>query len=284
VSEHTSDTRSETANERQARQLQAEARQPSADLAPARQLLPLQRGRGGGLQRSTARQTLRLQASRGNQYVQRLMQRASGAGEGSRDRSAGTSQRSRAETAVSVTPASAQLQRDGGGTTVTMNLGEVQHGHYNVTGANFQACVNQMNARGEWGLGGIRNIHMSSGSVGEDGIVSSVTITGEYFTSLPRWTHLSSKPERVQDEWNRMLAALTGHENHHVSIAQEHMNALPDTLSNIHEDDLHQVWGDAISALRQAQIDYDSETTNGQTEGVTLDAAVEDEPEGEAAS
>jgi predicted secreted Zn-dependent protease len=80
-----------------------------------------------------------------------------------------------------------------------------------------------------------------------------------------------------------MLGALRGHENHHVSIAETHMEGLRTALANIHEDDLATVWREKMQALQDAQDAYDTSTTNGQTEGVTLNYgigqpdAVEDE-------
>jgi predicted secreted Zn-dependent protease len=162
--------------------------------------------------------------------------------------------------------------------TLTESLG----GTYDVTGSTLEAAGNEMNARGEWGLGGARNIAYTTGTVRDDGIVSSVTITGQLFRILPRWTQLSSKSEAVRNEWNRMLGALSGHESRHVSIARTHLNALPAALSAIHESDLPTVWSEKMTALQDAQNEYDTTTTNGQTEGVTLDLNVEQPTESES--
>ncbi|HEU0074024.1 MAG TPA: DUF922 domain-containing protein [Dehalococcoidia bacterium] len=182
----------------------------------------------------------------------------------------------REASAISRSVAPAAIQRQEGSTTVTINLGVVRNGTYNVTGADFTAAGNQMNARGEWGLGGARNIRGTPGPANSDGILQSITVTADLFTTLPNWTRLAGKPERVRNEWNRMLAALRGHENQHVSIARTHLEALETRLSGIHEDDFQQVWGDAIAGLQTAQQDYDDSTHSGQDEGVTLDLAVED--------
>jgi len=233
-------------------------------------------GRGGGVgggQRSAERQALRLQALRGNRYVTQTLQR-------SRAQDAEQAVEARSETpAISRNVEPAAIQRQEGSTTVTINLGAVRNGTYNVTGADFTAAGNQMNARGEWGLGGARNIRGTPGPANEDGILQSVTATAELFTNLPNWTRLAGKPEPVRNEWNRMLAALRDHENNHVSIARTHLEALETTLSGIHEDDFQQVWGDAIAGLRTAQQDYDDSTHSGQDEGVTLDLNVEEQDE-----
>lgn len=224
----------------------------------------------GGVQRSAERQALRLQASRGNRYVAQVLQRSRTHG----NERAVEIEREASTIGRRVAPAA--IQRQEGSTTVTINLGAVRNRTYNVTGANFTAAGNQMNARGEWGRGGARNIRGTPGPANADGILQSVTVTADLFTTLPNWTRLAGKPERVRNEWNRMLAALRGHENHHVSIARTHLEALETTLSGIHEDDFQQVWGDAIAGLQTAQQDYDDSTHSGQDEGVTLDLAVED--------
>jgi hypothetical protein len=214
-----------------------------------------------------------LQASRGNRYVSRMLQRS----RTPRDEQAVEMQPEASPISRSVAPAA--IQRQEGNTTVTINLGAVRNGTYNVTGADFTAAGNQMNARGEWGLGGARNIRGTPGTADADGILQSVTVTAELFTRLPNWTRLAGKPEPVRNEWNRMLAALRGHENHHVSIARTHLDALETTLSGIHEDDFQRVWGEAIAGLQTAQQDYDDSTHSGQDEGVTLDLNVEEQDE-----
>ena len=273
MSRRTAETRLEPSEARPAKRGPAEAAPAGGKLQPSRRLFAwLGRGRGaGGVQRSVERQALRLQALRGNRYLTQTLQ-------SSRTPDAGPAVEARREAPAigrEVEPAS--IQREEADTTVTINLGTVRHGTYNVTGADFTAAGNQMNARGEWGLGGARNIRGTPGPANEDGILQSVTVTAELFTSLPNWTRLAGKPEPVRNEWNRMLAALRGHENHHVSIARTHLESLETTLSGVHEDDFQRVWGEEIAALRAAQQEYDDSTHSGQDEGVTLDLAVEDE-------
>ena len=248
---------------------------------------------GGGAQRSMARQALRLQASRGNQYVSRMLQdaeqpaNAAGLDEdpyapASRARAGIQSVEAGPEAAaIRRDAAPAAIQRDGSTTTVNMTLAEPTHSTYTLDAADLESAVNQMSARSEWGLGGARNIAYSTGTVNEDGIVSSVTITATLFTTLPSWTQLGSKPEAVRNEWNRMLSALRGHENHHVSIARTHLEGLRTALAAIHEDDLGSTWSEKITALQDAQIEYDTSTHSGQDEGVTIDLNVEQPPEEE---
>ncbi len=136
------------------------------------------------------------------------------------------------------------------------------------------------------GPGRRANIKYTGGLVKDDGVVSSVAITAVVFSRLPHWTQLSKQPKAVQTEWNRMLTALRGHENHHVTIAQSHLNGLPAALNGIHEDDLKTTWQEQMDSLQGAQDQYDTDTTHGQTEGVSLDLSVEptkDEEESEAA-
>jgi hypothetical protein len=266
VSERAADVRDEPAEARP-RQGEDVEPMPAAAVSPAvlgGLVTRLGSGsRGGGVQGSVARQALRLQASRGNRYVRSLLQ---GPTEGQ---------------AISRDAAPAAIQRDGSTTTVNMTLAEPTHNTYTLDAADFPSAVSQMNARGEWGMGGARDIAYTSGIVREDGIVSSVTITATLFTTLPNWTQLSSKPQAVQDEWNRMLGALRGHENHHVSIGRTHLEGLRTALAAIHEDDLATTWSEKMTALQNAQDEYDASTTNGQTEGVVLDYGVEQPAEEE---
>ena len=264
MSEWAADVRDE-ASEARHRQNEAVEAMPAAAASPAvlgGLVTRLGNGsRGGGVQSSVARQALRLQAAQGNRYVRSLLH---GPSEGH---------------AISREAATAAIQREGSSTTVNMTLAEPTHGTYTLDAADFESAVNQMNARGEWGMGGAKDIVYTTGTVNEDGIVSSVTITATLFTTLPNWTQLSSKPQAVQDEWNRMLGALRGHENHHVSIGRTHLEGLRTALAAIHEDDLATTWSEKMTALQNAQDEYDASTTNGQTEGVTLDYSVEQPPE-----
>jgi hypothetical protein len=241
-----------------------------------------------------ARQALRLQASRGNQYVGRLLREVGQPTAASLDGDPHAAGRAHADARSSVTApegtairreaAPAAIQRDGSTTTVNMTLAEPTHNTYTLDAADLESAVNQMNARSEWGLGGARNIAYSTGTVNEDGIVSSVTITATLFTTLPSWTQLGSKPEAVRNEWNRMLSALRGHENHHVSIGRTHLEGLRTALAAIHENDLASTWSEKMAALQDAQNEYDTTTTNGQTEGVTIDLNVEQPAEEEGES
>ena len=297
MSEYTADVRGEPAEaRRRSRDALDEAPGAALDSRAAGGLFArLRKGPaiGGGAQRSMARQALRLQASRGNQYVSRMLQdaeqpaNAAGLDEdpyapASRARAGIQSVEAGPEAAaIRRDAAPAAIQREGSSTTVNMTLAEPTHSTYTLDAADFESAVNQMNARGEWGMGGAKDIAYTSGTVNEDGIVSSVTITATLFTTLPNWTQLSSKPQAVQDEWNRMLGALRGHENHHVSIGRTHLEGLRTALAAIHEDDLATTWSEKMTALQDAQNEYDASTTSGQTEGVVLDYGVEQPPEEE---
>ncbi len=286
----------------------AEARQPKTHPEPASQpakepvaasfgglsgLLRMDDGRSGGFKRSITRHMLQLQASRGNQHVQRVMRSSKGEALGSATQSSQDVRRSPGPTdvneqAVARSPEGlvvesraepGQIQRDEATTAITLTLGEPQNGTYTVDGADLEAAGNQMNRRGEWGQGGARNIVATPGAANADGILTSITITAVLFTTLPIWSRLASKPERVRNEWNRMLGALRGHEDHHVSIARTHLEELRTSLVGTSEAAFQSVWRGKMTALQAAQAAYDTSTTNGQTEGVMLDLNAEVEEE-----
>jgi predicted secreted Zn-dependent protease len=246
---------------------EVEAEDPAWD--PRRSLLALGVTQpGANTQRAKA--AMQLSHSHGNASVQRALEAADGGRRlgaifGGIQRQA--SVLARDQTALST------------GTTVTITMTESLGGTYDVTGATLEEAANQMNARSEWGQGGARDLRYSGGTVNDDGIVSSVTITGVYFRILPNWTTLSSQSEAVRNEWNRMLGVLSTHETRHVTIARTHVEELRTELSSIHEDDLASTWETKMTALQNAQNEYDTTTTNGQTEGVNLDLSVGDEDE-----
>jgi hypothetical protein len=144
VSEHTSGVRAEPADARSPKD-RADEELEAGPLA-AEGLLSRRQAKaaaGGGVQRSIARQALRLQASRGNQYVRQLLH-----GPG-RANVAATIHRSERPAAIQRT----------GGTTVNMTLATPTHETYGLDATDLQDAGTQMDGRGEWGLGGIRGIN-----------------------------------------------------------------------------------------------------------------------------
>ncbi|MPZ49076.1 MAG: DUF922 domain-containing protein [Dehalococcoidia bacterium] len=258
--------------------------------APSALLETGQEDSGRGIQPTVVRQMLRLQASRGNQYVQRLMRSSwappvtstvlakpnaprSASGLVARDQAVEAAPQLHTGTQTPLT----QISRETATTAVTLTTGQVQNRTFSVTGDGLRAVGIRLNARGEWGRGGAENIVYTAGAVDEDGIVTSIRITAVLFTELPSWRGLASKPERVRNEWNRMLAALRDHENNHVAIARTHLEELTTSLDGVSEDELPALWSEKMAALQGAQAEYDTATTSGQTEGVTLDLSLEED-------
>jgi hypothetical protein len=240
---------------------------------------------GRGMQNAIAQNMLRLQRSRGNQYVQRLARSQRLVPAKVLDTPAPDSNRAQANANEHINQPQvglhrtdpAAIQRQQKSTAVTLTTGPVQNRIFSVTGDSLRAAGSQLNRRSEWGRGGAENIAYSAGAVDADGIVTSIRITAVLFTELPNWRGLASKSERVRNEWNRMLGALRGHENNHVSIARTHLQELRSSLNGVTEDELPTLWREKIAALQAAQDEYDTSTTSGQTEGVTLDLSVEEE-------
>ncbi len=227
-------------------------------------------GLGG---RAVERHVLQLQGAYGNRYVGRILARATQKRPGSPpiDDVEGLAHRSGHPDAA--------IQREDAATRITVTTGDVQRRTFSVAGANLEEVAGVLDAQGEWGRGGAENIVYNAGNVSSSGVVETISITATLFTRLPVWTGLASRPEPVRNEWNRMLDALRGHENHHVSVAQTALNGLKTSLNGVSETDLPALWQEAMSALQTAQDEYDTSTDHGQNEGVYLDANVETPPE-----
>lgn len=135
-----------------------------------------------------------------------------------------------------------------------------------VRGRTLQDVANDLNTRDEWGQGGggVTNDPI------EDGTSASVTVTlrGTFVRILPTWGQYELASPAAKAEWNRMIAALTIHEDRHVEIAVEESEKLAKELVG---KEIGQVPGlvNAMGVrLNRRQVKFDVDTEHGAKTGV----------------
>lgn len=145
--------------------------------------------------------------------------------------------------------------------------------YYDVTGATLEEVLDQLDPD-EWGhcAANYRYTYSATG-----GRTTRVNVTLTLTIRLPRWRgagwRAASRPAR--EEWNRMVAALRAHEDHHAEIARTWAPIFRERLFDIDEGDV-ELEGSNVEAEAQAEQDqYDADSAHGQNEGVSLDTSIE---------
>lgn len=95
---------------------------------------------------------------------------------------------------------------------------------------------------------------------------------------LPYWLASAGTANATRTKWQNFRAHLVEHENGHVALARQYANNILrdiQTSNNLDCDNLTQVVDGRIQsnlrALASANIDYDSSTSHGSTQGAKLD-------------
>lgn len=205
---------------------------------------------GAGGRASLVRQARSLQVVRGNQHVQRLVQRV-----------AATKAVQSREVARR-----AAVQRKGAKVTLP-DPKDVDHDTYEIKSKTLEGVMYRLETGGEAGKGGIENPAIEG--VIENGVAVEVTVTGRFLTLLPVWTARDSRPAAEQREWDRFLGVLTKHENKHLAIAQTHVKGMK-SLGGLKEDDFSTKRDQKLQALEDAQKAYDASSGHGIKEGTVI--------------
>ncbi len=156
---------------------------------------------------------------------------------------------------------------------VRLQVSRPSNSTYNARGRDLVAVSNVMEARGCWGR---YNAHATySYNSDTTGMVTEVTITARPVILMPRWAAYSQASSAVQQEWDRMVAALQTHENQHHRVFQDKVNLFKRSLERTRggktTGQLTADWNTFARDLDRAQNGFDRSSQNGRRQGVRLD-------------
>jgi predicted secreted Zn-dependent protease len=157
--------------------------------------------------------------------------------------------------------------------TGTVTIRNVQYQYYNVSGRTLADVHSQLDPT-EWGR---CSYHYSYTYRTRGGNASRVNITLRLTIRLPRWTgrgwNSASRPAKA--EWRRMLRALRAHENRHAAIARRWAPTFKQRMLNQPEGDLEDTFNQVLGEVDAEQGRFDTRTSHGQTQGVSLDTRIQ---------
>ncbi len=116
----------------------------------------------------------------------------------------------------------------------------------------------------------------------DDGaVITSATVTVETRVTLPAWSEHGSAAPAEQAEWDRYAAALLAHEQGHLALVQEHLEAVDTHLVGFSPDEGGNNWQLVLQGLQAASDAFDAETDYGRNTGAVIEAVVgESDPTG----
>ncbi|GMG82488.1 hypothetical protein LNKW23_17010 [Paralimibaculum aggregatum] len=152
---------------------------------------------------------------------------------------------------------------------VTVNIATPTQRTYTVRGNTLREAHGRL-PRGCWGrYAG----NFTWDYRGRNGMVSHLILNAAPVITLPRWHGRGRASREEQREWDRMLRALTAHEDAHHEVL---VNALEDQRHFFSDEpdtavrQLRQDLGSYGSELQQYQDDFDRTSRHGQRAGVVL--------------
>lgn len=155
---------------------------------------------------------------------------------------------------------------------VNLNVGRPSNATYNISGRDISAVVAYFDMRhGCWGEYLDNSEYQFSG--GASGHVTEVTITASPTIQMPRWPAYARATDADKAEWDRMIAALTAHENAHHDVYRRVANNFRTTLRRMRgltEQHLQTEFENFLGRVSNEQRAYDRRTRNGANQGVTL--------------
>ncbi len=177
----------------------------------------------------------------------------------------------------------AMVQRDEEGGSAddgTVTILPPQSDPYDVSGTTLAEVHAQLDPA-EWGR---CRYHYGYDYDTTNGRTTRVNITLTLTIRLPRWQEGRDEASpAARAEWDRMMGALRAHEERHAEIAREWAPRFKQRMLGVREGNVASRHSQTLGQVDQRQGQYDTQTTHGQTEGVSLDLSVDQEQaEGEA--
>jgi predicted secreted Zn-dependent protease len=141
---------------------------------------------------------------------------------------------------------------------------------YDVSGGTLNEVYTQLDPE-EWGRC-TYTFDYDYDSV--NGKTSKVNITLKLVIRLPRWTDIDKASPAARKEWNRMLAALQGHEEKHAALARTWAPIFKQRMLGLDETKVADKHTSTLAEVDKATKKYDDASKHGQTEGVSLDRSI----------
>lgn len=142
-----------------------------------------------------------------------------------------------------------------------------------VRGRTLEAAGRELDALAEWGQGGgmIRSDPIPAGRSAD----VAVHLHAHLLKRLPRWTHYGDASAAAKAEWDRMMRALTAHEERHVEIAIEEADRCAQDLMGAEIEQVARIVTEANRRMHDRQVQFDNDTNHGERNGVNLDISIQ---------
>jgi hypothetical protein len=142
-----------------------------------------------------------------------------------------------------------------------------------VRGRTLEEVARELSTLPEWGEGGgrIRSEKIPAGTSEE----VTARLSANLVKRLPRWARYREASAAAKEEWDRMMAVLTAHEDRHVEIAIEEADRCASELIGAEVGEVADIVTEANRRMAERQSEYDDQTENGRLEGVELDFSIE---------
>lgn len=152
---------------------------------------------------------------------------------------------------------------------VRVSIPAARRATYRVTGTDFADRRDQMSARGEWGQYGGRLTVERRGNP-----LTRVIVACRPMVTLPDWRDRGDGSQAQQHEWDRLLAAMSDHEDEHDAVlrrvAEEFHRALAEASPQPDWREVQRQRRELIQRHVDEQNAYDRRTAHGQNTGADL--------------
>ncbi len=147
--------------------------------------------------------------------------------------------------------------------------------YYDITGSTEGELRAQLDALGPVGYDGFKGdattewfIHWNwPGYGGSSCDLSAATTSLDMKVILPRWSPPNDAPPQLVARWTNYVNALMAHEKGHVDHVLENFHLVLDAIKSADCDSADAAGTAMLEKLRQFDLDYDSDTGHGATQG-----------------
>ncbi len=150
-----------------------------------------------------------------------------------------------------------------------LRLGRPRRRTYGVSSAGFEELVREMSGAGCWGRFTFTARHRPQGDP-----IERIDVTVTLGIQLPRWTRYGAADDAHKQEWDRMLEALSRHEDEHLRIFTETAESFAATVPNISTPmdraGVTRLMREFQDEAQRAMDSFDRRTDHGQRDGVEL--------------
>lgn len=155
--------------------------------------------------------------------------------------------------------------------TGTVTIEDPVVNDYEVAGTTLRAVHRQLDPQ-EWGR---CRWTVDYNYDTDGGRVTKVNITLHLTIRMPRWGEgFDQASQAAQAEWQRMIAALRGHEDRHADIARRWAPTFKDNILGQRAGRAAARYQQTLNQMEQEQRNYDATSRHGQNEGVSLDTTI----------